>query len=430
MSEAKASPTKRLKWRIEWAAHSLLDGVMGLLPVPVAFRIGSVLAGLIWHFIPQRRRVLMRNLRIALQGESDRDKVEQLARECFRRTAAGLVCLAGTARLKPHQISKVLEVANPELMEQAVAKGRGVVLLLSHMGNWELLSRIILLVPPGTKVGGFYRPLNNPLMDRKVLRRREADGSRMFAKSDSFLQASAFLREGGVVGILADQRIGRQGEVVPFFGRLTRTSPLPSLLIRRARSEVIALSLSCMAPGRWRITYLPVEQPYDTRHCMESLNRAMAASLLDVFWLQDRWRPRLVRGKDLVRWLGKENGRSGNPLRVLLWLDGWYSEAALRRRWIHPDVDYELVLGPGRQRPACVSASSPVHPMPEACDTKGITAWLDALDFAKPLPLDVVIAVNPPPGLVAACKRFALRMVVIPCSCGKGKLPLAGGKNS
>lgn len=430
MSEPSASLTKRLQWRVEWAAHSMLDAVVGLLSVPAAFRIGAAMGGLIWRFIPQRRRVIIRNLRIALQGEMDRNKVEQLARECFRRTAAGLVCLTSTARLKPSQMPKVLEVENPELLEEAIAKGRGVVLLLSHMGNWELLSRLIHFFPAGTRAGAFYRPLNNPLMDRKVLRRREEDGTRMFSKRDSFHQASGFLREGGVVGILADQRVGRQGEVVPFFGRLTRSSPLPSLLIRRARSEVLSLSMSCVAPGRWRVRYLPVEQPYDTRHCMDSLGRAMAASLLDVFWLQDRWRPRLVRGKDLVRWLGEDQGRSSNPLRVLLWLDGWYSEAALRRRWIHPDVDYELVLGHGQLRPSCVSDLSPVHPMPEARDAKGLTAWLDALDFAKPLPLDVVIAVNPPPGLVEACKRFALRMVVIPCSCGKGKLPLANGKNS
>ncbi|HEX5789802.1 MAG TPA: hypothetical protein VFY13_01560, partial [Luteolibacter sp.] len=242
MSEPSASLTKRLQWRVEWAAHSTLDALVGLLSVPAAFLIGAAMGGLIWRFIPQRRRVIIRNLRIALQGETDRDKVEGLARECFRRTAAGLVCLASTARLKPRQMSKVLEVENPELFEEAIAKGRGVVLLLSHMGNWELLSRLIHFFPAGTRVGAFYRPLNNPLMDHKVLRRREEDGTRMFSKRDSFHQASGFLREGGVVGILADQRVGRQGEVVPFFGRLTRSSPLPSLLIRRARSEVLSLS--------------------------------------------------------------------------------------------------------------------------------------------------------------------------------------------
>jgi KDO2-lipid IV(A) lauroyltransferase len=149
----------------------------------------------------------------------------------------------------------VIHVENIELLEQSLAGGKGVVLLLSHMGNWEILSRLVHFFPRGSKAGAFYRPLNNRLLDKRVLDRRQADGTRMFSKGDNPLHVAGFLREGGIVGILADQRVGHQGELVEFFGRITRASPLPSLLARRSKSSPSSPNLpasgkpySCRSP--------------------------------------------------------------------------------------------------------------------------------------------------------------------------------------
>ncbi|HSP41627.1 MAG TPA: hypothetical protein VLO11_02045, partial [Luteolibacter sp.] len=230
MSRSKKRKPKTLRWRLECLGHSLIEGLAALLPGPWVFRLGEMLGGFAWHLLPRRRNIVLRNLRIAFAGEKNPTEIHQLARETFRRSGANLVSVSHTARLKPEQLREVLRVENLHLLEDAQSRGKGVVLLLAHMGNWELLSRIIHLFPPGSKCGAFYRPLNNPLLDSQVLARRQADGTRMFSKRDPFHVVTKFLREGGIVGILADQRAGMQGEVVPFFGRLTRATPLPGLL--------------------------------------------------------------------------------------------------------------------------------------------------------------------------------------------------------
>lgn len=208
---------------------------------------------------------------------------------------------------------------NPELLEEAVAEGRGVILLLAHMGNWELLTRLHRFFPKGTKSGAFYRPLNNLILNERVLKEREADGTRLFSKRDSLHLVSGFLRENGVVGILADQRVGLQGEVVPFFVRLTRASPLPSLLARRCKSEVISLSLRTVAPGKWSARYHRVHKPYNSANCMEALERAMMVSPMDVFWLQERWKVYLRAGIPFGNWFKKEDARGLKAHRGLVW---------------------------------------------------------------------------------------------------------------
>jgi KDO2-lipid IV(A) lauroyltransferase len=107
--------------------------------------------------------------------------------------------------------------------------------------------------------GGVGGGFTNEEEDLTTPGERQADGARMFSKRNSLHHVSGFLRENGVVGILADQRVGWQGELVPFFGRLTRVSPVPSLLARRCKSEVLALSFRTVAPGTWSARYHPVE---------------------------------------------------------------------------------------------------------------------------------------------------------------------------
>ena len=231
-------PPKPVKWRLECLGHSLIEGLAGLLPGSWAFCLGEALGGLVWRFMPLRRKMILRNLRIAFAGEKDLPELRCMEKATFRRTGGNMVSAAHTSRLSPAQLGEVIRVENLELLEKAHASGKGVVILLSHMGNWEVLSRLIHFFPKGSKAGAFYRPLNNLLLDERVLARRQADGTRMFSKRDNPLHVAAFLREGGIVGILADQRVGTHGEPVRFFGRLTRASPLPSLLARRSKSTV------------------------------------------------------------------------------------------------------------------------------------------------------------------------------------------------
>lgn len=395
-------------WHLEGLGHSLIEGLAGLLPGAWVFRIGEWLGLAAWHLMPARRTTILRNLRIAFGDRKSPEDLRALAMASIRRSGANLISAAYTARLPKARLQQVMEVDNRELLEQAIAEGRGVVLLLSHMGNWELLSRLIHLLPDGTRTGAFYRPLNNELLDQRILKRREADGTRMFSKRDPFHQVCGFLRDGGVVGILADQRVGVQGEVVSFFGRHTRSSPLPSLLARRTKSRVLALSMTCTGPERWRATLMPVEEPYTTRHCTEALEQAMAASPVDVFWLQERWRPLLRRKRGFRQWLGDMETRSTKPHRALLWpgrdATGW----SLTDDWIHPDVDYEVV---GDTPPAGCPPPAACHPRPTDERQDRLEQLLAAIDDGQPLPLDVVIAHSPPPSLQQACIRRGIPMI-------------------
>lgn len=412
---ARESPktplTKRWKWRAEWLAQTGMEKLAGLLPGPLVFRVGEAMGGLAWHFMKSRRQIVLRNLRIAFYGEHDLPELRRMARETFRRTAANLFSALHSTQLSPAGIARIVTVENPELVGEALARAAGLVTMPPHMGNWEILTRITRTFPVGHKAGAFYRPLNNPLLDQRVLDQREADGTRLFSKKDSFHLVSGFLRDGGIVGILADQRAGRQGELVRFFGRLTRASPLPSLIARRSKSEVLAMSLITEAPGKWRIRYHALDGPIRTTTCMAALERAMKASPLDVFWLQERWKVSISPKRTIRDWLGPDTPPAGGkPHRALLWLAGavgW----ELPPEWTHPDVVYEIVLAPGDPRPAWLAENAVVHLVRPGLSRKLLETTLTAIDASAALPVDYLLTPDASDDLRAAAARRAIPLV-------------------
>lgn len=411
------SHSKRWKWRAECLAYTCVEEIAGRLPGSWVFRIGEVLGGIAWHFIPSRRRIVLRNFRIAFHGEYDLPTLQQMARETVRRTGANLFSTAHTARLSAERIDAMLTVENQELIESAMSGSAGLVLLPPHMGNWEILSRMNRLFPQGHKIGAFYRPLNNPLLNERVLAQRETDGTHLFSKRDSLHHVTGFLREGGLIGILADQRVGKQGELVRFFGRLTRASPLPSLMIRRSKSQVLTLSLITDAPGKWRVRYHPVSPPFKTADCMAALELAMKASPLDVFWFQERWKVYVSPRHTIRDWLGPELPGPSKRHRALLWLADSDPAWRLPEEWTHADVIYEVVLATGQTPPAWLSGSETLHTLhtvPAAGDARARQKAIAAIDLAAALPVDYILTRAASGALAKAAARESIRLVSLP----------------
>jgi KDO2-lipid IV(A) lauroyltransferase len=356
---------KRLSWRLEAIGHSLVSAIMRFLPAEDVFRLGELIGKIVWPIMKSRRALILRNLRIAY-APLDFEEAEMMARASFIRTVANLLSTLISVKSKGGKIEDLVVVENPELLEEAFAQGRGVVLLAAHMGNWELLARMNHLFPKGSKIGAFYRPLNNLILNDRVLNLRETNGTHLFSKRDSLHQVGGFLRDNGIIGILADQRVGMQGEVVSFFGRLTRVSALPSLLVRRSKCEVLALSLRTIAPGKWSARYHPVEKPYHSSNCMKALESAMRVSLIDVFWLQERWKVYVGKGNTLKRWLDKENVRGNKPHRAMVWLGENEERYELPADFLHGDVEWEYITGKHPQK-------------------------LSEIDRCKPLPVDFLV---------------------------------------
>lgn len=317
---------RRLQWRLECLAFLVVERLLALFPIELLWRLGAALAGLA-HLFPSRWPTVRNNLRTVLGEEATEAEVDALTRRVFRHTAANLLTTLKGAHMSLDEIRETLTIENRELAEDALAEGKGVLLLIGHMGNWELLAQTMPAFRSDIEVGTIYRPLNNIYLDRIIRKRRETNGITMFAKLTSIHGPVRFLKDGRILALLVDQRAGRVGTLTPFFGRFMSMSPLPEFIQQRTGAQVLGASMQTTGPGRWTIRFhrprLDPGEAFTTAHMAALMEEVIGTSLADEFWMQNLWRtnrrrPLELRGKRGPVRLQRDQSKPLYPFRILV----------------------------------------------------------------------------------------------------------------
>ena len=269
------------------------------LPLIVVYRLGQACGFMAWLIAGSYRRLVRANMTVAYGSTRSPDEIRRLARRHFQTLGANLLSSIKTVRFDAAGIARVCPVEGIEHAIAALDQGKGIVMVLSHMGNWELYAPLCQVLPQ-YKWSCIYQPLGNRYIEAYVQRARSR-ATKMFSRKNGFNGPTAFLREGGAVGVLIDQHAGDRGIWTPMFGRLASTSTLAGILARRTDALLVPMAVQTVGPARWKLVITPpvpsVEtdgtpmeprrsRPGSTRYS----NRQIDAAPADWFWVHNRWK--------------------------------------------------------------------------------------------------------------------------------------------
>lgn len=415
-----AAPVSRrppsLLHRLEFALYRSVEFVLSTMSIEDCIRLGRGLGAVIHACSSRYRRLVRHNLRIATASNPlDPRELDQLVAETFRRGAANFLGTLRTEFSPTEELLERIETEGLEMLESQTNQGKGILIAMPHMGNWEALTRLGSSYSPNRHYGGVYRPLQNPLMDALTRERRASGGAMLFSRKDGFHPPASLLRDGGALVVLADQRAGGSGEVIPFFGKLTSCSPLPNLLSRRSKANIASLSIDTIGDGRWRLRMLPVNDGSDTQSIMAQLEAAMRLSLPDVFWFHDRWRTDKARPLSFFTKIRPGMAEAATvPLRLLLSTPPTASESNIRSLissmlQLRPDLRIE------RLSTAPLEPNDPrviVHEWDPSIPPEQIYGHLDRIDLSHPAPLDGSLFFDSNKALAQAAAAIGLRAVI------------------
>lgn len=238
----------------------LLRGLLYLqasLPLSVARSLGAWIGSLL-NIVPHNySQVLQTNIDLCLP-ELNPEQRRRFIRDTYRELGK-TVFETGAMFLWPPQrlLEFIVEVQHLDLLEQAMARGKGVIIGVPHLGNWELLGTYLPTVCPLTSM---YRPIPIASLDRLVKRARQRAGNTLVPTDNSGIrQLYAALKKNKAIAILPDQDPRLEGQVfAPFFGHLASTPTLLSRLAAKTQATVLFCYCERLSGKQgYRVVFVP-----------------------------------------------------------------------------------------------------------------------------------------------------------------------------
>ncbi len=322
-----------LLYRVEAAA-------LTALPLRVLYAVGNGAGFFGWLLFGRYRRLARRNVTTAFGQEKSPRQLRRLVRQHFQRLCANLLCSMKLANMPVDEILQHVKVENIEAMDRQLRAGVPVVVVLSHLGTWELFAHIPPKFIGHVRNASVYQRLGNRYIDAHFRQIRSRNGVELFDRKEGFQPVVQLLRAGGVVGILSDQHAGDHGLWTPLFGRLASTSSLSALLAKRTNAAMVAGAVYATGPAQWRMVFserfdrpgAPVEEL--TASVNRIIERQIRQSPEDWLWAHNRWKtPKpnflLAKYKRGVYLPSHISPKELQPFRILVRSSNWLGDAIM-----------------------------------------------------------------------------------------------------
>jgi KDO2-lipid IV(A) lauroyltransferase len=295
---------KRIKRSVRSAIVRAVIRLLSLLPLGAALALGGAVGWMAYLLAGKTRRLALGSLAVAFPERSEAERAA-IARGMFVHLGQAAMEVVAI-RSYDAELDTYVELANGEVLREVMARGKGMMFVTGHVGNWELLARRIARAGVPNAViakAGHDAPLNALAEEFRAsggvttLWRENADTGRAIIRN---------FRQGRALGLLIDQDTDVQGVFVPFFGRLAYTPRAVADLALRFGAPVVVGTIRRKGPRRRDGHVLDVtEIPFDpgatdreaeairlTAACSLALEAAIRRSPEEWVWMHERWKTR------------------------------------------------------------------------------------------------------------------------------------------
>lgn len=237
-----------------YICYLLSEKLSRVLPRPHAYRLGKFIAGSVYLILRNERRSVLHNLLAALSVSHSPQEIEQSVLESYRNFGRYCVDLLYDGKRSKEDLVARTEFVNLSLMDAALEKKRGVVLITAHLGNWELGS--MALAAKGYPVSIVVKDHSDRRVSRMFNKRRFSSGLAVIPTGFSLRKCLKVLRENKIVGITGDRLYSSQGVPVRFFERRVCLPQGPFFLSRKTGAPMIVCAMMPREDGEgYRITF-------------------------------------------------------------------------------------------------------------------------------------------------------------------------------
>lgn len=248
---------EKVSYYMPWLALKAGEALSRIFPRRFLLFLSETLADLCFYLFYSFRKRSVRNLSLALGNQLDPSAIEETARRSLRNFFRDFIEMGFALEASMEEIRREIPLVGREHLEEALAKGKGVIALSAHLGNFFLIGT--RLAAEGYPISVLVKPARNGrfanLMDHYRLRVGQRT-IRAKPARQATRRLVQLLRQNELAVVIADEYRSK-GMGVPFFGRLVLARRGPVTLAMRTGAAVVPVYLIRNPDGRLTLVIEP-----------------------------------------------------------------------------------------------------------------------------------------------------------------------------
>ncbi|PJB30447.1 hypothetical protein CO110_00495 [Candidatus Desantisbacteria bacterium CG_4_9_14_3_um_filter_40_11] len=225
---------------IEYYFLKILETIFSLFPLGISRRIGACL-GMIAYLVDRSHRLVAKENLCAVFRDKKLQEITTIIRRVYVNLGQSLAEFFYIPWINKDFVNKFVEIKGKEHLDTALLQGKGVINVIGHFGNWELINPVYRVFNyPLTAVA---YPQNNKLTNEVINQYRTSSGAVIVSNDEPYKNLVGILGKGGLLALVADQDAGSHGIFVDFLGKQASTAKGPAILALRTQAPIIVTCL-------------------------------------------------------------------------------------------------------------------------------------------------------------------------------------------
>lgn len=203
--------------------------VLQALPYDVAVAVANFAGRVAYLVLAKYRNIAIENLKMAFGAQKTDREIRRIALGVFQNLAKNGAELINFPKIEEYNIDRFVTIENRDILDDGLKRGKGVIIVTAHFGNWEFLALTVRLKRyQGAVIG---RRIYFHKYDSYLNYLRKSGDVNIIYRDESPRKILKVLKANKIMGILADQDVDSvDGVFVDFFGRPAFTPAGPVAL--------------------------------------------------------------------------------------------------------------------------------------------------------------------------------------------------------
>ncbi|OGW76984.1 MAG: hypothetical protein A3I73_00690 [Omnitrophica bacterium RIFCSPLOWO2_02_FULL_45_16] len=209
------------------------------LPLKITYRIAAFLADIHYSLYTKERRAVIENIKIILGPSAPRESRELkiIAKDVFRNFAKYLVDFFRFSKIDSEYIKKFVKLEGLSNIDEALKRGKGVIILSAHMGNWELGGHVFGKL--GYPISAVVLTHQDEKINEFFINQRALSNFRSIEIGPSLRSCYNVLKNNELLALLGDRNFSGKGVSMDFFGRRAIMPKGPAVLCVRTGAAIV-----------------------------------------------------------------------------------------------------------------------------------------------------------------------------------------------